>query len=159
MKYIRLAKNKKAIVDDEDYESLNKFEWRVCNTGYAVRSVGNSKKRTQITILMHRFIMKAQPKQQIDHVNRDRLDNRKCNLRFCNDSQNQANRGASKGNNSGYKGVYHSRHHWKAEITCKKIRYFLGVFDNKVDAAKAYNEKAKELFGEFAKPNIINSPS
>lgn len=94
--------------------------------------------------------------KEIDHINGDRLDNRKENLRFCTRVQNEMNKPTSRLSSSGYKGVYRSRSGaWLARIQLKKKKIHLGTFDNKVDAARAYNEKAKELYGDFAWLNSV----
>jgi len=92
-----------------------------------------------------------------DHINRNRLDYRKENLRPCNKSQNMANSKISKRNSSGYKGVSFdpSRNNWRAVI-CKRGKYItIGRYNTKEEAAEAYNLKAKELFGKFANLNVI----
>jgi hypothetical protein len=89
----------------------------------------------------------------VDHKNHDTLDNRRCNLRICTRSQNQAN--ALKRPNSRFKGLKRAGKKWKAEIQCDKRTYSLGTFDNEIQAALAYNKKAMELFGEFACLNKV----
>ncbi len=108
-------------------------------------------------VLMHRFIMNAKKDQMIDHINRNTLDNRKTNLRFCSSTENHANQTIRSDNKSGYKGVvWHKRiKKWQAGITLKRKRMHIGYFIEKLEAAKAYNNKATQLFGEFAKLNHV----
>ncbi|NLB79300.1 MAG: Fis family transcriptional regulator [Clostridiaceae bacterium] len=88
----------------------------------------------------------------IDHISRDRLDNRKINLRHVSQQQNVLNRGISKNNSTGYKGVYFDKQRKKyvAEIMCGGRKHHLGRFDTAKKAAIAYNRKAVKLFGEYA---------
>lgn len=101
--------------------------------------------------------MNAAPNEQVDHINGDGLDNRKSNLRICNGSQNRCNKGKPKNNTSGYKGVtWHTPNKkWVAQIAVNGKHSYIGSFKTKEEAAKAYNKKAKELHGEFARLNNL----
>ncbi len=157
MKEIYLTQGKIAIVDEEDYKWLSQWTWSHCpnrkKDGYAQRAIylGAGKCRT---VYMHRLIMNATDAIEVDHINQNGLDNRRCNLRFA-DSQNQFNRNKQKNNTSGYKGVWkkqdqHRKNPWFADIKCQNKRIRLGGFTTAEEAARAYDEKAKELHGEFA---------
>lgn len=101
MKFIPVGKTQKAIVDDEDYEWLKDLKsWTLFNNGYAVLHKGNGWNRS-----MHRLVMFAQQGQEIDHINGNRLDNRKCNLRFVTRQQNLYNKKKRNNTSSIYKGV------------------------------------------------------
>ncbi len=152
MKKIKLTKNKYTIVDDEDYEYLNQFNWYLHIAGYAVRSSKNKK------ILMHREIMLlTDPKILTDHKNRNKLDNRKNNLRVCNKKDNAGNSKKIKNTSSIYKGVHWSNkeQRWVAIIHKNNKPKFLGQFKLEKDAARVYNKAAKEYFKEFANLNKI----
>ncbi len=97
------------------------------------------------------------PQDQIDHINQIKSDNRWCNLRECDRSQNQANTKKRSDNTSGYKGVTWSKKDkkWYSQTHIKGKHLHLGVFKCKHQAAIAYNKKAMELFGEFAHLNKI----
>ena len=99
------------------------------------------------------------PEDQIDHINQIKADNRWCNLRECDQSQNQANTGNRSDNTSGYKGVTWSKKEkkWYSQIHVKGKHLHLGVFKSKHQAAITYNKKADELFGEFAHLNKITA--
>ena len=156
MKKIPLTQGKFALVDDADYEWLSKWKWCYHSRGYAARGQYNpvTKKITQI--FMHRLIMNPLKSMIIDHVNHNGLDNRRCNLRICTREQNAYNSRSHKNSASQYKGVHWGKltQNWRAEITCKGKRIHLGVYTNEKDAARAYDNKAIELFGVFAKPNL-----
>ncbi|PWC54682.1 hypothetical protein TSA6c_00105 [Azospirillum sp. TSA6c] len=94
------------------------------------------------------------PDKQVDHINRDRVDNRWGNLRLANSSQNLANRPLNRNNTSGVKGVCWDRRDekWSARIRANGKRRFLGCFSDINDAAAAYDAAAKQHFGDFANP-------
>ena len=92
----------------------------------------------------------------VDHINRDRLDNRRANLRMATNAQNQANVTKRQGMTSRYKGV--SRHtatgRWQARISVEGKQMHLGYFAHEADAARAYDARAREVFGVFAQANF-----
>jgi len=152
IRLIPLTQGKLAIVDADDYDWLSKYKWYGARAGgkfYACRSI------KQRTIGMHREIMGEPKGMFIDHRDGNSLNNRKSNLRICTPAQNVLNRGCM-GGSSGYKGVSSLKklNKWKAEITFKGRRIHIGHFEDEIDAAKAYDKKAKELFGEFAYLNF-----
>jgi len=97
------------------------------------------------------------PENDIDHINQVKYDNRRVNLRACTRSQNAVNRGIQSNNTSGYKGVFwHNKNKkWRATINHKGKLFSLGCFDDIKEAAKAWNVKALEIYGEFAVLNEI----
>jgi len=105
---------------------------------------------------MHRVIMKAARGSQIDHKNGNGLDNRRSNLRFANVQQNRMNSKKQNRFSSRYKGVHYYKHarQWKAQIRYNGIQLYLGYYRVETDAAKVYDQKAKKLFGEFARLNF-----
>ncbi len=150
MKEIQLTKGKVAIVDDEDFELLSKTSWHFHNLGYA-RS-GRPKR------YMHRVIMNADKGKFVDHINGNKLDNRKCNLRFATVSQNRANSKISPtANKSGYKGVCWDTYtnKWRVSIKVDNKTRYQRYFINKTVAAKKYNELATYYFGQYARLNNI----
>lgn len=168
MKEIRLSCGKVCLVDDENYEELSKLKWSSSGYGYARTALytpgifNKSGWLKQRVVKMHRMIMNAKEKEHVDHINGNPLDNRKENLRVCTACQNLANQKLRKDSTTGYKGVCASKvkiNPWRAyvnkKIDGKSKQHHLGFFKTKEEAALAYNEKAKELFGEFARLNII----
>lgn len=160
MKQIKLTQGKFALVDDSDYEKLDKYKWyalRNCRGVFrAVRGFCCSETKKIRSIYMHRQIMSALKGMDVDHINHNTLDNQKHNLRICTRSQNMKNGLSHKDSSSQFKGVFwHSKaQKWEATIWENKKHFYLGCFDNEIEAAKAYDRKAKELFGEFANLNF-----
>lgn len=158
MREIKLTKDKVALVDDENFEMLNRFRWYASEesqTFYAKTDQGGRKNRVRHR--MHRFIMKAEKGQFVDHIDGNGLNNQRANLRFCTKQQNNMNKQKRNNCSSSYKGVsyYKSRKKWEANIQINGKNTRLGYFRTAVEAAKAYNKKALLIFGEFAKLNVI----
>jgi hypothetical protein len=101
---------------------------------------------------MHRVILNTPDGMKTDHINNDKLDNRRCNLRVCTDAQNMRNRGKQANNTSGYKGVFWSipAGRWRAQIRLNRKSIHLGLFYSKEEAYEKYKKAEKEYFGEFA---------
>lgn len=155
MRILSLANTDKiALVDDEDYAILSRYPWHLNVKGYAITTIANT------TMSMHRFILNPGRASQVDHINMDKLDNRKSNLRLCNNTLNQANSKKRKYRNgiktsSEYKGVHWRKdmNKWAARISHKGKRYYLGYYDDEREAARAYNEAAYITWGEFSRLN------
>jgi hypothetical protein len=147
---------KTVLFDDEDYEKISCYSWHLSNHGIYLYAQGCKFGNWRIQPLMHRLIMEAKPGTFIDHKNHNGLDNRRCNLRECSNSQNIANQMIRKyPKTSVYKGVYKFQDKWKAQISVDNIRFRLGCFDSEKDAAMAYNNAAIQKFGDFALLNKI----
>jgi len=153
-KLIYLTQGRVSIVDDEDYEELSKYNWHFCH-GYASRRITINRKRT--SLLMHRQIMNATKGQELDHINGDRSDNRKSNLRFVTRQQNAFNQKSSKNSSSQYRGVSIIRKYnkWISKIRVNNKLIYLGKFNTEEEAANVYNIKAKEVYGEYARLNEV----
>lgn len=167
---ISLTQGLYALVDGEDYEELSKYKWyakKDKKTYYAGRTVylgGGRKNPKNRIIFMHRQILNVPGGRQTDHQNHCGLDNRKQNIKVCTQNENQHNQIVRKRGTSKFKGVhwvkgriyndkqYKSR--WRAKIVHNGKSIYLGYFDNEIEAAKAYDDKAKELFGNFAGCNF-----
>lgn len=152
---ITLTKGKVAIVDAADYEWLSQWNWMYGGRGYAVRSTRESGRKR--TLLMHRLILSTAEGMYTDHINGDRLDNRRSNLRACTNAENGMNRGKQCNNTSGFKGVYFKSdgnwQAWQARINSNGKRIILGYFKTPEEAAIAYNEASLRVHGEFARSN------
>ncbi len=159
MKHIPLTKGKEALVDDEDYDYLMQWKWYAAVGGkYAGRDVRSSNSRRRNAIYLHDLVARRIGiSGKIDHINRNSLDDRRHNLRPASHAQNLANRGPQINNTSGYKGVTwdKARERWFASIKVGGHRINLGRFDDKIEAARVYNEAALKYFGEFAYLNPV----
>jgi len=154
MKKIQLTQGKYALVDNSDFEWLNQWKWHYLNIGYAARrDYSNGGKY----VYMHRLITGVPGTQQSDHINHNKLDNRRENLRLATKSQNMANTLPRKTNTSGFKGVSwdKSRNKWAVEITVNYKNIHLGRYTDIKQAAQAYNEAAQKHFGSFARLNTV----
>ncbi len=152
IRHIPLTKGLYAIVDAADYEWLSRYKWTALVVGsqaYAIRSHKGK------TILMHREIMQPPPGMVVDHINGNGVNNRRCNMRVCTPQQNRYN-SRPRTKKSKYKGVRFDEQtgRWFAEITHNGVKYHLGTFDDEVEAARAYDRKAVELQGPFARLNF-----
>ncbi len=156
---MHLNKDKIAIVDEEDFEFLSHFRWHAkkpsnSNCWYAY----SYQKTRPKTISMHREILKhhgiLKDKTSVDHIDGNGLNNQKSNLRLATASQQISNRGMHKNNKCGFKGVSTHGNKFRATICFNKHWIYLGAFETAIEAANAYDKKAFELFGEFAKLNF-----
>lgn len=148
-KTITISDGSIAKVDTEDYERIASYHWHKDGAGYARTNLWNKNMKPR----MHRLVLEGvSTKLHIDHINGDRLDNRKSNLRICTCSQNVMNRGPQANNSSGFKGVIFdkSRNKWRAEICVDKKRIYLGRYETAEKAAEAYNFAAIKYHGEYA---------
>ncbi len=155
IRFIPLTQGKFAIVDAADYDWLSQWKWYASkghNTWYAARRFSDTGKTT----FMHRLITGAPAGLLVDHINRNGLNNTRKNIRQCTHTQNMRNKGPARNSSSKYKGVKRNKANkkFKAAITCDGKRHYLGTFKDEIEAAKAYDKKAKQLFAEFAYLNF-----
>lgn len=145
-----------ALVDDEDFDTLNAGGWWVNGAGYATRRV----RSLRTTLMMHRVVVSAPRGVQVHHVNGERLDNRKANLRICTQAQNNVAQPIRASGSSPYRGVHRCS---RADRFIAKIRIdgrskYLGTFTDEIEAAVAYDAAARECHGEFAALNFAGTP-
>ncbi len=166
MKYIDLIGGRHAVIDDEDFDVVSKYKWRLhctkigTNWFYARTCIYTPIKNYKY-IYLHRLVMNFPQKGiQVDHINGNKLDCRKANLRLATNAENSRNSVKPINNTSGYKGVWkrtdnlNRKKMWVANVIINKKKYSMGCFYTAKEAALAYDKKASELFGEFARLNF-----
>ena len=154
MKHIDVGRGLYALVDDCDYTELCKYRWRAIKmkrTFYPFKSENGKQ------ISMHRHLLGLKKRSDFcDHIDGNGLNNQRANLRVCTVQENNQNKQGYKNNKEGFKGVKSvSKKRYMARITHFGEIFYLGMFDCPKKAALAYNEKAKELHGEFARLNEV----
>lgn len=152
VRYIPLTKGKYAIIDAADYERVAKFKWCASGSGrriYACRRQGPR------IVYLHCLLKNAPKGMVVDHKDGDPLNDRQSNLRICTQRQNTYN-SPPRGGTSQFKGVAWNRRarKWQARIQCDGRKFYLGLFRDEAEAARAYDRKAHELFGEYAYLNF-----
>ena len=157
---IELTQGKVALVDDEDYEWLSQWKWYAAphrGTSYVHR---NSPRPLRQCIHMHREILGLSVSPDdgviVDHIDGNGLNNVRDNLRICSRQENLFNRAPQSNNTSGYKGVswMSSRNKWHVRIKAMGKDHYIGLFADLEEAARAYDDAAKKLHGEFAYLNF-----
>lgn len=138
------------VIDEDMYYDIIQYKWHVNNYGYVISNINKK------DIRLHRYVMNYSGHDFIDHINGNRLDNRKINLRIATPQQNSRNTSSRKNSTSQYIGVNFdkSRNKFLARISINNTCINLGRFDNEIDAAKARDKASKEHFGEFARLNF-----
>lgn len=166
MKTIKLLRGQIALVDDEDYEWAMQYNWHLCGRGYAHRS------KNDVGYYMAIELMNPPKGLFVDHIDRNRLNNQRGNLRILTSQKNAMNRTPCKNATSAYKGVslykkitkYTTKQNikkesttygWRACIRHDRKNISLGCFKTEREAALAYNEAAEKYFGEYANLNVI----
>ncbi len=137
----------RAIIDVEDVKKAEKHKWSLSTKGYVATTV-----KGRIIKIQNILGMPNKASRVVDHRDRNKLNNRKSNYRYCTNKENVRNSGISKNNVSGYKGVSWDKlkQKWRAAIMVNRKSIHLGRFISKIKAAKKYNEAATKHFGEFA---------
>jgi hypothetical protein len=154
------TKDQTILIDDDQHKRASAHSWcaQLQDNGkyYAVATIRGEK------VYLHRWLMNATDDQIVDHIDGNTLNNYLCNLRFATKSQNAANRKELNANNkSGYRGVSWSKSSkkWVAQIMVNYVNYQLGRYENKEDAARAYDAAAIKHFGAFARLNFPHEHS
>jgi len=156
--FLPLSQGKTAVIDFEDFEKVRGFKYHYSTRGYAARNfpVQAPGRRQTRSYLHHDIFGKVEAGLEIDHWDRNKLNNRRANLRAVTHIQNMANQGTRRNSKSGFSGVSWSSRagKWLARVKLNGQSAHVGYFNNAEEAARAYDSKAKELFGEFARLNF-----
>lgn len=137
--------HEKIILDDVDKYLLEEHTWCINGQGYPMTNIKDKK------IEIHHFILPKKTGFVIDHINRNKLDNRRSNLRYATRSQNCMNRGMMKSNTSGYRGIswHKPSKKWQVRISYNHKMIALGTYSDIEEAARVYKNKAVELFETY----------
>ena len=164
MNKIPLTQGYEALVDDFDYQFLQKYKWHVVfkrkhGKPYAQTTIhisGSGKSRVKMNIMMHKLLVNT--KNHVDHIDGNTLNNQRFNLRSATNTENHQNIGKfNRSTTSKYKGVSKRKNSklWRATIKVQGKQLELGFFASELDAAKAYNNAAIKYFMSFAKLNDL----
>jgi hypothetical protein len=139
-------KGEEIFIDYEDFEKVKKYCWCISKTGYPVANINH-----KVTKL-HRYILNLKDSKTIvDHINRNPLDNRKCNLRICSALENARNSSVSKNNKTGRLGISLTpQGKYRARIMVNRKEIRLGNYEKIEDAIEARKQAEKKYFKEFA---------
>ncbi len=141
---IKTKSGSKIIADLEDYKKLSKYSWCISKTGYAVCNTGKK------VVRMHRYILDAEPGKVIDHINHNKLDNRKKNLRICSQQENLRNVKPCKTSQTGEVGIRITKGgKFNARITHNKKEIHIGNFETLSEAVAARIEAEKKFHGIY----------
>lgn len=146
--YDKNLKESVALIDLDDIPKISKYKWHKRDNLYV-----NSHKVDRL----HRYLLNAPSNLDVDHINGDRLDNRKSNLRLCTRSQNNMNKSEQRNNTSGHRDVSWSKSNskWNSRITVNRKTINLGYYDDILEAIKVRQQAERQYFGEFNKYFII----
>lgn len=157
MKTIVLSKGQVTLVDDGDYDWLTQWTWYCNYQGYATRTYRNNKGK-QVRVAMHRVIMDTPVGLETDHIDFDRLNNQKHNLRIATHSENQRNKRRRVDNKSGYIGVSLDKKYgtWRAQAMKDGKQISVGSYKTAKEAAVARDNYVKSSYGSFVRLNFPN---
>ena len=151
--FVTVADGRSFVIDEQDFPVIAKRSWHITAQGYVATDIDRK------LVKLHNMLLNPAGTELVDHINRNKLDNRRENLRKCTKQQNCFNQSLRCTNSSGFKGVVFDkrRNVYYSRIMHNGITHHLGTFktDDIVSAAKAYNQKALELFGEYAFLNSV----
>lgn len=140
--------NRPFYFDLEDYDLIKERCWSETNNGYILTRYPRTKE-----ILLHRYIMNNPEGMFIDHINHNKADNRKMNLRIVTSQENAMNRKMQSNNKSGFTGVHRHQNKWIATIGLNRVKIQLGSYDDIEDAFNARKEAEKKYFGDYSYKN------
>ena len=152
-KILSLLRGQTTRVDDSDYPYLAQFRWRLNSAGYAIRS--EQRGGRVFVVCLHRQLLGARRGQVVDHIDHDKLNNTRANLRIITQQENLRYRRCFGNNRSGFKGVTRQHGKWHPRITVDSQILHLGFWGDPETAARVYDAAALQLFGDYA---LLNFP-
>jgi hypothetical protein len=139
-------------VDEQDVELVSKHTWHINNYGYVMTFIRSGTKYQGVSL--HRLLVNP-GNLQVDHINRNRLDNRRSNLRVCTSHQNRLNTSIAPTSISGYRGVCIARKAFRVRITINHVRHDYGNYACRHHAAVVANIALRTLHGDFCSLNKV----
>lgn len=156
---IALSQGKLCFIDRADMGIVKNYHWFAHRNGKTFYCMTHDwdKNGKRVFIAIHRLLINVPKGMQIDHVDRNGLNNTRKNLRECSPIENSHNKGVTSANKSGYKGVsFYTKHNkWRASLKCNGKEYYGGIYSCRIAAAYRYDQIARQVFGEFAYTNFI----
>lgn len=158
MTEIPLDRGKVALIDDADFAMVSGFKWYAHQASTKVWYAYRSRSKNITERFLHRVLTGVPRGIRIDHKDGDGLNCQRSNLRIATCSQNGFNRDLQRNNKTGFRGVYKAKEKFRAQIRINRQALALGYFDTAEQAARAYDTKALEMAGEFARLNFPTPP-
>lgn len=151
---LKTRKGETFYIDDEDYPIVQGRAWYITKRGYVATSIRKDGKVNNVNL--HRLLIKTDGNVDVDHINGNKMDNRRTNLRICTHQQNSCNQKKRSTNKSGYTGVsfFKATGQYEAYIWCNYKKIYLGLFDSAVEAAMARDKAALIYHGQYARLNF-----
>ncbi|MDR2176901.1 MAG: HNH endonuclease [Treponema sp.] len=145
-------KGQNILIDDDMYDYIISKKWHFTKDGYIYRH------EKEKSVYLHKIIMNCPEHLTVDHINHNKNDLRRENLRICTIHENQMNKNLQCNNTTGYKGVTFNKraNRYIAKITVNRKVIYIGIYLTGTEAADAYNKKGKELFGEYFKESVYH---
>ena len=153
---LKVGKNNFTQIDLDDYDTIKNRIGKICINSYGY-ALGYDRNNDMRLVLIHRLILEdrlTQDINEIDHKNNNPLDNRRTNLRLCTHQENLRNIKKRSNCSSFYKGVHKKDEKWISRYALNNKRYYIGCYESEEDAARAYDDKIRDIFKEFAKFNF-----
>lgn len=146
--FVPLTQNEHAIIDVCDYDKTKDYKWFFTAQGYAGTNINGT------GVLLHRHFMNPPDGQVVDHINGDRIDDRRCNLRLVSALENSWNTKAKNSSSTGYKNISKIKSSWQVILRINGISTYLGRFPTLEEALEVRNAAYREHRGEFAKYDV-----
>lgn len=154
--YGKRGAGKVTLIDDSDFPALSGYRFYLHRSGYALTYLPREGQKRPAAVTLHLLLRTTKDGLYADHINGEKLDNRRSNLRPATPQENAFNQKINCNNKSGYKGVRKLDGRWQAQIHKDGRQYYLGSYPTPALAAAAYNGAATVLYGAFARPNDLS---
>lgn len=144
-------------IDESDVKKVSKYNWWINKNGYVYSRERDKILQKDRWFYLHRYLLDVKDKKNhVDHIDDNKLNNCRSNLRICSNKQNVSRKIVTEGNTSNFKGVSWEKRikKWRVTLTHNYKQVYVGTFRDEIEAARSYDKKAKELFGDFCRLNF-----